>query len=323
LTAEELLDSIQVAVTQKLDAQCRTYLDKASTPLTRALGRSGSHDEISTARSDDIAVVQALELLNGEELYERVYSGRLIDQALKEKDLAKVVDLVYRVALSRPATSQEQKLGCDYLNAALPELKRATQKPVEQVWLEDDLPEGAIPAGTGDAAAWKWVTQPDSPVFSGQRAHTQGGQGEQRQHRFDGAVKPLHVGPIDVLFAYVYLDPKAPPREIMLQWNNGGWDQRAFWGEDLISFGKPNTPSRRHFGPLPAAGQWVRLEVPAREIGIVAPTDIAGLSFDQYGGGAVYWDKSGVVLNLEDPARAPLGDVLWALFASPEFQYIR
>src|ERR1019366_9471582 len=81
LTAEELLDSIQVAVTQRLDAQRRIYLDKASTPLTRALGRSGSHDEISTARPDDVAVVQALELLNGEELYDRVYLGGVMEQA--------------------------------------------------------------------------------------------------------------------------------------------------------------------------------------------------------------------------------------------------
>ena len=50
------------------------------------------------------------------------------------------------------------------------------------MWLDDDLPEGAIAAGTADAQAWKWVSQPDAPVFSGRRAHTQGGQGDQRQH---------------------------------------------------------------------------------------------------------------------------------------------
>ena len=322
LTAEELLDSVQVATTQKLDAQRRTYLDKACTALTRALGRPGSRSEISTARPDDVAVVQALELLNGEELYDRVYLGGVMDQA-KETDLAKVIDKVYWLALSRPASSQELELGAEYLKAAMPELKRQEEPPVEQVWLEDDLPEGASPAGSGDAEAWKWVTKPDAPVFSGQRAHTQGGTGQQRQHHFVGAAKPLRVGPDDVLFTYVYIDPKALPREIMLQWNNGSWDQRAFWGADLIAFGEANTSSRKRLGPLPAAGQWVRLEVPAREVGMTAPMDIVGLSFDQYGGGAVYWDKSGVVKNPKDPARQPLGDVLWALFASPEFQYIR
>ena len=323
LTAEELLDSVQVAVTQRLDAQRRIYLDKASTALTRALGCPASRNEISTARPDDVAVVQALELLNGEEFYERVYASWVMDQAENEKDLAKVIDRLYWVALSRQASVQEQELGSGFLNAALPEPTRAEEPPVEQVWLEDDLPEGARPAGTGDAAAWKWVAKSDAPVFSGQRAHTQGGQGQQRQHHFVGAAKPLRVGPDDVLFTYVYLDPKALPREIMLQWNNGSWDQRAYWGEDLIAFGEPNTPSRRRLGSLPAAGLWVRLEVPAREVGIAAPTDIMGWSFDQYDGGAVYWDKAGVVKSPKNPEREPLGDVLWALFASPEFQYIR
>ena len=323
LTAEELLDSIQMATAQSLDAQRRTYLDKASTALTRALGRPASHNEISTARAGDVAVVQALELLNGEEFYERVYSGRVVDQAASEKDLAKVIDRLYWVALSRPPSAREQELGSSFLKSSLPETRQAEEPPVEQVWLEDDLPEGASPAGTGDAEAWKWVSKPDAPVFSGQRAHTQGGTGEKRQHHFVGAKKPLRVGPDDVLFTYVYLDPKAPPSEIMLQWNNGSWDQRAFWGEDLIPFGEANTPSRRRLGPLPTAGQWVRLEVLAREVGITAPMDVAGWSFDQSGGGAVYWDKAGVVKNPKNPVREPLGDLLWALVASPEFQYIR
>ena len=69
----------------------------------------------------------------------------------------------------------------------------------------------------------------------------------------------------------------------MMQWNNGTWDQRAYWGEDMIPFGQADTASRRRLGPLPAAGQWVRLEVPAREVGISVPTDVVGMSFDQHG----------------------------------------
>ena len=118
LTAEELLDSVQVALTQKLDGQHRTYLDKASTVLTRALGRPAARTEISTARPDDVAVVQALELLNGEEFYERIYSGRVMDQELNDKDLAKVVDRLYWVALSRPASAREQELGSTFLKTS-------------------------------------------------------------------------------------------------------------------------------------------------------------------------------------------------------------
>ena len=119
LTAEELLDSVQVALTQKLDSQHRTYLGTVSTALTRALGRPAARNDISTARPDDVAVVQALELLNGEEFYERIYSGRLVDQEANEKDLAKVVDGLYWAALSRPASAREQEVGSSFLKAAL------------------------------------------------------------------------------------------------------------------------------------------------------------------------------------------------------------
>ena len=129
MTAEELLDSVQVATTQTLDAQRRTYLDKASTPLTRALGRPATRNEISTARAGDVAVVQALELLNGEEFYERVYLGRMLDHAPDEKELAKVIDCLYWAALSRPASAREQELGSSFLKMSLPELKQPEEPP--------------------------------------------------------------------------------------------------------------------------------------------------------------------------------------------------
>jgi len=158
LTAEELLDSVQVATAQRLDAQRRTYLDKNSTALTRALGRPASRAEISTARAGDVAVVQALELLNGEEFYERVYLGRVLDQPADEHDLANVIDRLYWAALSRPASAREQELGSGFLRTSLSELQRAEAAPVEQVWLEDDLPEGASP---GDKSGL--VKQPKNP----------------------------------------------------------------------------------------------------------------------------------------------------------------
>jgi mono/diheme cytochrome c family protein len=322
LTAEQLLDSIRVGMDQHLDPQKRLYLEKESTALTRALGRPAAHNDISTARPDDVAIVQALELLNGEEFYDRIYSSSIADQLANQKDLAKAMDRLYLVALSRPASSEEQKLGANFLKASLPKPAAGEENPVEQVWIDDDLPPGAKAGGTGGAEAWKWISTSDGLVLSGKRAHAQGGKGQRRQHYAVGAEKPLDVGPYDVLFTYVYIDPKNPPREIMMQWNDGDWDQRAFWGDDLINFGDPDTPSRRCMGPLPRAGEWVRLEVPARQLGITSTVDFVGWSFDQQGG-TVYWDKSGVVKMPKHPNREPVGDALWALFASPEFQYIR
>jgi hypothetical protein len=293
-------------------------LDNGSTALTRVLGRPPAHNEITTARAEDVAVVQALELLNGEEFYERIYSSNIADQLANQKELATAMDRLYWVALSRPASADERKLGANFLKSSLSKQANVNENPVEEVWMDDDLPSGAM----ASANSWNWISKSDGPVFSGERAHTQSGKGKQLQHYAIGAEKPLRVGPEDTLFAYVYLDPKNPPREIMMQWNNGNWEHRAFWGDDLIKFGEANTPSRRRIGPLPKAGEWVRLDVPARQLGITSPMDFAGWSFDQQGG-TIYWDKAGVVKVPKNQNREPLGDALWALFASPEFQYIR
>jgi hypothetical protein len=115
LTAEQLLDSVSLAMNQKVDPKKRIYLDNASTALTRALGRPPSRNEISTARSDDVAVVQALQLLNGEEFYERIYSDKAVDEAANEKDLAALIDRLYWITLSRPASAKEQELGKEFL----------------------------------------------------------------------------------------------------------------------------------------------------------------------------------------------------------------
>jgi hypothetical protein len=48
---------------------------------------------------------------------------------------------------------------------------------------------------------------------------------------------------------------------------------------------------------------------------------INGISFDQVGG-KVYWDSAGILKHPTADAPA-LGDLLWALFTSPEFQYVR
>jgi mono/diheme cytochrome c family protein len=318
LTAEQLLDSVSVAMNQRLDSQKRLYLNKESTALTRALGRPAAHNDISTARADDVAIVQALELLNGEEFYERIYSSSIADQLANQNDLAEAMDRLYWVALSRPATPDEQKLGANFLKTPLPNQPKVNEKLLEEVWIDDDLPSGAM----ASANSWKWISKSEGPVFSGERAHSQSGKGKQLQHFAVGAEKPLRVNSEDTLFAYVYLDPKDPAREIMMQWNDGNWEHRAFWGDDLIKFGEANTPSRRRIGPLPKTGEWVRLEVPARQLGITSPIDFAGWSFDQQGG-TIFWDKAGVVKVPKNPNREPIGDALWALFASPEFQYIR
>lgn len=319
LTAEQLLDSIRVATTQTFDANSRAWKDNNSTALSRGLGRPPARNEISTGRSDDVAVVQALELLNGTEYYQKIYTGPLLRQAGQEKVAAAVIDRLYWAALSRPATEPEKELGTQFIQGGRVS-KPTAPPPTEIVWVDDALPEGAQPAGS-----WTWVTKSNGPVFSGEKSHADGAPTSPKtQHYFQGAARPLKAGPGDVFFAYVYLDPANPPKEIMLQFNDGSWEHRAYWGDDLIPFGSANSPSRHSLGPLPKVGEWVRLEVAATDVGFIsADVPINGMSFDQ-AAGRVYWDKAGMVKSsVSSGASAPLGDVLWALFSSPEFQYIK
>jgi len=315
LTEEQLLDSIAVAVNQKvLPLEKRAYNSDESTPLTRSLGRPATRNEVSTARPEDSAIVQSLELLNGQEYHDRIYKGDLIAAMSIEPDAAKVVDQAYWAVYGRAPTEKEKAVGVEFLTTSP---KPDANAPVEVVWLDDELPAAATP----QKDKWQFYSASEKKPFSGKKTHGQSGQSDATgdsamQHAVTGL--NLKAGPKDTLFAYVYLDPARPPKEIMLQWHSGkAWNHRAYWGEDLIPF-EPRTK----IGDLPKPGQWVRLEVPAEKLGIKSPTlKIDGLSFDQFGG-IVYWDKSGIKTG--PPVWNPdsIGDLFWALITSPAFAYI-
>src|SRR5213079_3429676 len=101
----------------------------------------------------------------------------------------------------------------------------------------------------------------------------------------------LTVAVGDTLFAYVYLDPSNPPSEVMLQWNDGSWEHRAYWGANLIGGGADGTVSRRFMGALPVTGQWVRLSVAAAQVGLEGRT-LNGMAYTLYDGRAT-WDSAG------------------------------
>src|SRR5262245_19258211 len=163
-------------------------------------------------------------------------------------------------------------------SVAIQEVEAYTSAVTEQVWFDAALPAGAAPDGDG---AWTWVTAPPPP-FAGGASHQSSLAAGLRQHTLTGASQPLQVNRADRLFAYAYLDPLHPPSEIMLQWYDGSWDHRAYWGANNIPLGIDGTPSRRRLGALPAAGQWVRLEVPSAAVGLEG-TAVTGMSFAVYG----------------------------------------
>lgn len=118
LTAEQLLDSIRVVTTGQFEPERRTFLEIRSTALSRVLGRPAARNEISTARPDDVAVVQALELLNGGELHRMIYTDSSFADDVGRKDPRRLIDGLYRAALSRRATREERNAARAYVMAA-------------------------------------------------------------------------------------------------------------------------------------------------------------------------------------------------------------
>ena len=109
----------------------------------------------------------------------------------------------------------------------------------------------------------------------------------------DKLPRKMEVDEGDTLFVSVFLDSTKPPETIMVQWFDGNWEHRAFWGADKIPFGEPNTPSRVHMGELPEKGKWVRLEVPAGRVRLRNFAKVTGIACSQVGG-KVNWDKAGI-----------------------------
>jgi uncharacterized membrane protein/YHS domain-containing protein len=323
LTAEQVADSLRVAATQHLDPMTRLYHSDRSTALSRALGKPASRNEISTQRPDDNAVVQALELLNGEEFNALIYSSAILAGAtsdIREHENAGAADesitRLYRALYTRWPREEELSLARAFLQSAASGAA-APAPPREITLIDDDTPPNARLVGE-----WNWVT---SPVSKGKRAHQQTSKDKPVQHYALGN-SGSPVSALDTLFVDVYLDPKDPPKEIMIQWNDGsmgdGWDHRAYWGENMITFGEPESPSRRFIGPLPEPGKWSHLEVRAADVGFIGASRIVGMSFDQQGG-TVTFDNAGLIHRELGPEYQALGDLLWSLAANPEFHYIR
>jgi uncharacterized protein YegL len=174
----------------------------------------------------------------------------------------------------------------------------------DTVWVDDSLPRGATPSGD-----WYWVDSNPAAIMGGvsHQSKITGHSGPPYPeanygHSFEGATAKLPINVGDKLFTYVFLDPNNVPNEIMLQWNDGTWEHRAYWGADNIS---SEGPARSFMGALPPSGQWVRLEVPASWVGLEGKT-LNGMAFRVEGGRAT-WDRSGKTTQLApaQPTTAP------------------
>jgi hypothetical protein len=188
----------------------------------------------------------------------------------------------------------------------------------EEVWFEDGFPEGAQPQASGGPEL-TLISGQIGPVYSGTKALSRTSDNQVSQDYFNGGVE-LKVPAGGRIAAYCYLDPMNPPQAIMLQFHTDGWKHRAVWGDaDKIPFGTPDTTEKVHIGSLPTAGQWVRLEVAARRLGLNASSKVTGFAFTQFGG-TVHWDRLSIFSRV-DPATDPSWS--WQVWLSQDINQIQ
>jgi hypothetical protein len=166
----------------------------------------------------------------------------------------------------------------------------------DESWWDENVPAGA----TFPDGAWEWVAPDDLLTFHGYRVARVGDARLAASKSFNGATATLAVRKGDALVVDVRLDPARTPTSIMVQWNDEkSWDHRAWWGADDIPLGRPGTPGHRYLGPLPPAGEWTRLVVPAALVGLEGST-LKGMALTVNRGFAD-WDRGGVRRALMKP----------------------
>jgi hypothetical protein len=158
----------------------------------------------------------------------------------------------------------------------------------DEIWVNDSVPIGATIGSDSDG--WVWTADLPGP-FIGDLAHVSTPAEGLHQHYFTDADTPIVAVTGDHFFCMVYLQPDQPPDEIMMQFFDGSWDHRAFWGADRIGWGTGGTASRHRAGDLPPSGEWVRLEVDVDALGLRG-RPVSGAAFTCFGGGAL-WDYMG------------------------------
>ncbi|MBI1369844.1 MAG: DUF1553 domain-containing protein [Planctomycetes bacterium] len=204
---------------------------------------------------------------------------------------AKLADANKRMERLRPSLLSQQGAWEENTLAAL-----ETHKATDVAWIDA---ASEVP-GKRDGA-WNFIDATKGPIHSGAESRVQSSNGLV-QHFTLGAKDPIVLEDGNAFYAWVYLDAKTPPQAIMLQFNDGGWEHRAVWGGDQIVYGKTDQPSPAYhrMGALPAAGQWVRLQVDPADVGLKAGAKINGMAFTQFGG-TVYWDDAGVNQHVGPP----------------------
>lgn len=105
MTCEQTLDSIAAAMGLE---HKRTTFDESSTPLTRSLGKPETRNEVITTRSEEVAVIQSLQLMNSPEFHKMIYDSPLPVRLAKTEASAEALRMAYLRVLGREPNQNEQ-----------------------------------------------------------------------------------------------------------------------------------------------------------------------------------------------------------------------
>ena len=323
LSAEQLLDSLQVVGTQKINSARRLMYRREATVLSQVLGRPAARSEVITDRSEEMATIQFLEMLNGPEYQAHIYRAPLLDLLSAENNAKVAVESLYLAALNRPPSAAESQPLSLWLQPALQQTA-GTKLPMDELVLfDDEVPSIFTTLNATNYAPWSWGSKGEQPVFAGKLSIRTNNK-DKGKVQWQGVEFPSDLVTVNMnesAFLMVYVDPKNPPTSLWLRIQQGDVDHQVVWTSVPVT--KPADPLliMVYGGELPPAGGWVKLEIPFTKLQLLNGP-IRTLSFGSLGGTA-YWDKLGLVRSGRSPRVQPLGDILWALETGPEFQFIR
>lgn len=173
----------------------------------------------------------------------------------------------------------------------------ATQKRrVRDVWLDDDFPLGAKVTNTSRNAS-DWLLDPDFGTKSGRRV-LELASSDVFDTKIDSPLIPLIVPAESLVEVWLRIDPNYPPQTLNIQFNTGKQNARVAWGE-------PGSDGAI-IGPMPSAGEWVRLEFPLEKAGLKPGDRINQITLSQKGG-RVWFDAlicHGEIEAGRDPRRS-------------------
>lgn len=295
----------------------RYAVDRVETTATVFLGLTAGCAACHDHKFDPLTQKEFYQLFSYYfSLTERAMDGNALlpPPAVKVPTPSQVAAKAQYAADHAAATAEIQKILADFdYRDPAPDAPLGELSQSDFVWIDDALPAGAKAQGNG-ANPWQFVGAPDHPVYRGKLSTVRTGTDASiTQHFFTDATDKLKIGENSRLFAYVYLDPKNPPETIQLQFNDGQWDHRATWGADKAFNAGRNDVTNKLQGKLPELGKWVRLEVPAADVGLKPGSELNGWAFTQVKG-TVHWDAAGVVTTSLSPEQSR------SLFAWEQFQ---